>query len=187
MQSLLKRWYFLTKTLTSLFFKSYLPFEKSVTLHLIFLIILQLIICQVFLRRSKKFQKIYGETNTHLNSLNFIAKEHFKKSIIFFCFNDTVYLNWFCISNIVSPLVVNFKWRQKQPHATNLNNGSIRKPQEVAVEFAESVQMNGVDWDVGGDLLPPLHRLLVFYATLIPNALLHLKQSTCISGFCSWL
>lgn len=34
---------------------------------------------------------------------------------------------------------------KRQPHATNLDNGSIRKPQKVAVEFAESIQMNGVD------------------------------------------
>lgn len=70
--------------------------------------------------------------------------------------------------------------------ATNLHNGSVWQPQEVAVEFAESVEVHGVDGDVGGDLFLSFNRLFVFNTSLIPNALLHLYHEIHqTKSFCS--
>jgi len=71
-------------------------------------------------------------------------------------------------------------WQSEiQCSSTHLDNSAIWQPEELAVEFSKTVEMDRVDGDVGGDLAfrYRTHSLIFLQAALRPNALLHLQEN----------
>lgn len=74
---------------------------------------------------------------------------------VHFIIEDATALVYSDYSEICSEVDVLFrisKENQVRVTVMYLHNGSVVKPEEVSVEFPESIQMEGVDGDVGGHL-----------------------------------